>query len=794
MKVQNESALADGSVYVGPNVLLLVPDYQNDYAATLMDDAEDGLRDHVACNQTRQRWENDKSAVERSLSNYSAALGKTFSNRNFPPKPKQSIEDLLFTVALAEYEELQSELGISDAKYMGQSFLECIDDPCGVRDNFLSKAQHKLGYSGSYTRKAYSKAAKRVAEAQIEWAEPVKPQTSKPKDKRPAIVKAMATLAAGLSDTITEQELNTATNKLAARSDFDAVAQANWVDMIVANTPLGRVAAKKILKGSLETARQANKEEADHNIVGVSGHNDQCRYVAKKLVEANKGKKHPRLLRYGYNYSTVRHLAEEGQTDVQILSKDGFNAMVNGCAPFWKVEEKSSRVVPAPPAVARDVMETQMPEIPYLRQVTNYVQFDGEVNLLAKNGYHESAYLYMHLPDDLVMPAFSFVPSKEEVQEAIRILVEEWLADWPFDGYSRREILVACGVEKPATNEVTRPVPPSLLSFLGFVLQPLVRPIIKGPVPGLLITKPEAGTGASLLTDTAIAAVHGKTSTRTMPKDEEERSKQVFAALLAGDPFLFFDNVTGQVDSPVLAALLTSTNYTGRILGKSEEATIPNQTSPIITGNNPRFTRELQRRLSLCRLDAGVAKPEEREPEGGWRHPDIEEWVAQNRGQIIWALCTLVMHWKANDCPKPSGKPLGSYRSWYEVCGGILEAAGLEGWQSNRQMIEQVAGADDDDPMREFVAQWYDVATTKGGALALEGQLAKQLSAFADNREIDLPVARHVVDTERLYKPSAFGQYLGTQAERVFEVDDISVKIEADKKTKNGKPWKLTIL
>lgn len=621
-------------VYVGPNTLLEASQYQDEYAAALMDDATGYLSDLAACQKTRQRWENEQSAVERDLNEFAGALGKTFATRTFPPKPEQTIENIMFSAALAEYEELQSELGIEAedtgqrveaAKHMASVYLECLEDPCGVRDSFLSKTKHKLGFSESHTRKVYAKAAKRVAEAQIEWAVPIKPQTSKPKDKRPAIAKAMATLAAGLSDSITEQELKTATNKLVVRSDFDAVAQANWVDLIVDNTPLGRVAAKKILNESLETARQANKKDGDHNIVGVSGHNDQCRYVVKKLVEANKGKKHPRLLRYGYNYSTVRHLAEEGQTDVQILSKDAFAAMVNGCAPFWKVEEKSSRIVPAPAAVARDVMEAQMPDIPYLRQVTNYVQFDGDVNLLARNGYHETAYLYMHLPDDLELPRVSAEPSPNEVGEAIRILVEEWLADWPFDGYSRREILVACGVEKPATNEMTRPVPPSLLSFLGFVLQPLVRPIIKGPVPGLLITKPEAGTGASLLTDTAIAAVHGKTSTRTMPKDEEERSKQVFAALLAGDPFLFFDNVTGQVDSPVFAALLTSTNYTGRILGKSEEATIPNQTSPVITGNNPRFTRELQRRLSLCRLDAGVAKPEEREPEGGWRHPDIED-------------------------------------------------------------------------------------------------------------------------------------------------------------------------
>ncbi|WJY23043.1 hypothetical protein QTA57_08200 [Fontisubflavum oceani] len=617
-------------------------------------------------------------------------------------------------------------------------------------------------------------------------------QPAKAKGDRSKISQAMDILATGLSSEITELELSNATNKLAARSDFDSIAKVNWVALIVENTPLRRVEAKKIVKESVALASQQDDNAGCY--VGQSDHNEQCSYVIKKLVKGNQKCARPDLMRYGFQLGYVRHLPEEGQTEAQLYSVDAFASLINKLAPFYKIEEKSSRIVPAPSAVVRDVMNTEMPKLPYLRQVTNYVQFDSELNLLAKNTYHKSAYLYMHLPEDFDLPAISDTPTDAEVKQAVSILVEEWLGDWPFDGYTRDEILVSCGIQEPAEGKKVRPVPPSLLSFIGFVLQPLVRPAIKGPVPGLLITKPEAGTGASLLTDTAIVAIHGKTSTRTMPKDEDERRKEVFTALRAGDPFLFFDNVAGQVDSPVLAALLTSTNFTGRILGLSEEATIPNQTSPVITGNNPRFTRELQRRLSLCRLDAGVAKPEDREPEGGWRHADIEEWVLANRGQIVWALCTLVLNWKAKGCPKPAGKPLGSYRSWYEVCGGVLGAASLHGWQSNRKLIEQVAGADDDDPMRELVSQWYDVATTKGGALSMTGEMAKQLAAFADARDIDMPVARHVVDGERLYKPSAFGQYLGTQAERVFEVDGINVKVEAGTKTKHGKPWQLSIV
>lgn len=545
-------------------------------------------------------------------------------------------------------------------------------------------------------------------------------------------------------------------------------------------------------KQAVVDIEDAAKVDVGGNIVGVSDHSDQVGYARCKLAKANH--ETPTTFRYGSGLSKVVTVHEEGTTSAHILPKDGLSAAINACAPFVRMKDGEPRGVPVPSAVVSDLYQEQLP-LPYLRQVSNYPQFDEDVNLLAENLYHESAYLLMRLPDDLVMPKVSEEPSSGELHEAIRLIVEEWLGDFCFDGYTRREILIACGIEEPKENEAKRPVPPSLLSFLAFVLQPLVRPVIgKSPVPALLISKPEAGTGATLLVNTAQNIVHGTTSTRTIPKDEDERRKEVFTALRGGDPFLFLDNVTGSVDSPVLAALLTSTTFTGRILGKSEEISIPNSTSAVITGNNPRFTRELQRRLSLCRLDAGVAMPENREPEGGWRHDDIEEWVMENRGMLLWALCTMVTHWKAKGCPKPLGKPVGSYRAWFEVCGGILHACDLVGFQSNRHLIEQVAGADDDDPMRDLVTQWYEAAMTKGGALALEGQYAKGLAAFADARDIELPVARHVVDGERVYKTTAFGQYLGTQAERVFEVDDISVKIESGTKGKNGKPWGLTIL
>jgi hypothetical protein len=484
---------------------------------------------------------------------------------------------------------------------------------------------------------------------------------------------------------------------------------------------------------------------------------------------------------------------EEGTTSVAILNKDGLRAEINKCTDFQRINEKGDgKGVSTPLDVVSDLMQEQLP-IPYLRGVSTYPQFDADGKFLATNGYHSSPYLFIQMPDDLDLPTVKSAPSDENVHEALHLLIFEWLADFPFDGYTRRDILLACGLEEPLANEAVKPVPTSLANFLAFLLQPLVRPIIGNrPMPATLITKPESGTGASLLVSLVQLLITGKPSVRPpFPSDQDEQRKEVLTALRGGDPFINLDNVVGDMNSPVLAALLTAVNFTGRILGRSEEVSVPNTASTIITGNNPKFTGELQRRLSLVRLDAGVPTPGKR---GGWHLDDIEDWTEKNRGKLLAALATLVMHWQAKERPKPEAAPLASYRDWHNVCGGIVEACGLKGFQSNRDQIEQVAGNDEDDPMREFVAQWYELATKPEGKLELTGQYAKQLAEVADSYDINLPVKRHVVDHERIYKADAFGKYLGPQAERVFAVDGVNLRIESGDKTKSGKPWALVVV
>ncbi len=579
----------------------------------------------------------------------------------------------------------------------------------------------------------------------------------------------------------------------------DEQAQNRLVEGLVANAhvSLGKIPARRLVADAVGDVVSENKpsRKVTGNIINQDDFKDQLAYARAKLEKAHANE--PGLFRYGTRVGRVERVAEEGTTSINVLSKDAMRAEINKVTSFKSINGKGDFKGKATPLdVAGDLFHDHQLPLPYLRGVSTYPQFDADGVFLAKDGYHKSAYLFMQLPDDLVLPNLSTTPTKAEVTGALRLLTEEWLADFPFDGYSRREILVACGLDQPRPGEEAKPVPPSLANFLGFILQMITRAIIGNhPVPATLITKPESGTGASLLVSLVQLLITGKPSVRPpFPKDQDEQRKEVLAALLGGDPFIFLDNVVGNLDSPVLASLLTSTYFTGRILGRSEEVSVPNQASTVITGNNPRFTRELQRRLSLVRLNAGTDHPERRDD---WHLDDIEEWTRANRGELLGALATLVMHWQAQPEKdrKPKGTLLASYRAWYNVVGGVLTACGLgEAFQANRDQIEMVAENDDDDPMREFVGKWFEVATKPGTDLELSGAYAKDLATLASAYGIELPVAKQMVDGERVYKNDAFGKYLGMQVERVFAVDGVNLRIEPGKKTKSGKPWELVVL
>jgi len=119
----------------------------------------------------------------------------------------------------------------------------------------------------------------------------------------------------------------------------------------------------------------------------------------------------------------------------------------------------------------------------------------------------------------------------------------------------------------------------------------------------------------------------------------EEMKKEMLAMFMQSPAMVCYDNVLdgSELNDPMLAKAITSPEFKGRILGKTQEATVPTNTVIAITGNNVTLGADLVRRFVTVALTADVAQPEHRV----YKHPDVVQHCLNNRRRVI-ADCLLI--------------------------------------------------------------------------------------------------------------------------------------------------------
>jgi DNA polymerase family A/uncharacterized protein DUF3854 len=290
-----------------------------------------------------------------------------------------------------------------------------------------------------------------------------------------------------------------------------------------------------------------------------------------------------------------------------------------------------------------------------------FVREDGTV--VTEPGYDETTRT-MLIPDEvfagLTVPED---PSPEEITAARKLLLTEWLGDFPFD------------------DDVDR----------ANVLALLVTPAIRGMVPKVplaVIDGLQMGVGKNLLAD-SILTVYTGTAAEPMnwvPEADELR-KQITAAFRTGAEFFVFDEAHTLEGAP-LAQALTASTWQDRILGVSTMANFPNVITWMSLGNNVQVRGDLTRRVYRIALRPRYANPQDRKAET-FRHPgtsglDLGSWTRKHRRELMTAILTLVRAWFAQGCPRPKrGVSFGSFEVWEKITGGIVETAGLTGFLDN---------------------------------------------------------------------------------------------------------------
>lgn len=402
------------------------------------------------------------------------------------------------------------------------------------------------------------------------------------------------------------------------------------------------------------------------------------REAVKALVANNEP---PKLFNRNGEISKVAQIWDkdkQNQAFTQPIIKPVNEASLRGylarSADFVKAREVNgeTKYYPTSPSMetVRDILSLDDLPFPLLRGIVQApaVRWDGTLTL--KPGYDTATSLYYAPEPGFSLPDIPDTPTSADIKNSIQQLCEI-IIDFPFDG------------------------PASFANFLAAILTPVLRDLIPGPVPMLLIDKPSQGTGASLLAGLNSIITTGRNSyVTTAPEGrqkEDEWRKRITSILSDGLPLVVIDNLEAVFNSPTLCALLTSENWSDRILGRNEIVNLQHRTCWLATGNNIRLAGDLPRRCYKVRLDANLARPWQRHS-SEFKHPHLLKFVKQNRGALLAAIYTIARAWIIAGRPAAAAAPpMGSFEEWRDVIGGMLEFAGVNGFLGNVSEIYENA-------------------------------------------------------------------------------------------------------
>lgn len=375
---------------------------------------------------------------------------------------------------------------------------------------------------------------------------------------------------------------------------------------------------------------------------------------------------------------------ETGRPVFEILTIDRMRHVVARAAPWksrrvdrhGKVVEKD---VPPPLDVIKDILATPADKMP-LPVVTGIVEvptFAADGTLCDRPGYNPENRTYYAPPPGLVIPKIPERPTEEDVRRARELLMEP-INEMKFAGDADMTHTLALGI------------------------LPYVRDLVGPYTPIHLFDAPIHGSGKTKSATVMLMPAMGDIQFVTQTDDEEFR-KRLTTMAISGRTVFFLDNVTRSLNSAVLSSAITGATWTDRVLGRSGEISVPNRMIWVVTGNNVMLSGELTRRGVHIRIDPDTDQPWLRT---GFRIPNLEGWVRENRARMVAAALTLVRAWIVGGRVPFSGAPIGGLESWSNTVGGILENAGVGGFLSN--LTELYEAADVENLIwREFVLAWW---------------------------------------------------------------------------------------
>ena len=477
----------------------------------------------------------------------------------------------------------------------------------------------------------------------------------------------------------------------------------------------------------------------------VITNNAQLRTKASSLWAGVHTNNQPRRI-FSFNGAIARINEENAKIEILDINtaKYVFARLVN-----WMQEGKNEWGTHVDPAlnVINDALATHKPPLPELTQVVSIPVVTSQGRLITEPGYDAESGIY-YAAEPGCLPQINSAATKEDALDALKWINDEILVDFPF----------ADAASKAAAISVA--------------ILPFVRHLINGQTPLYLLEKPAAGTGATTLGLALCYPFTGKEiPVTTWTTHEDERRKQITAHLASGGGPIFYDNMSGYINSDVLASALTIKNWSDRILATSKQVEFPINSTWLATGNNPEFHAQILRRIASIRLVSLMEDPTQRT---NWRHADLLHWISTHRTEYVEKILTIVMAWLNEGMPEFQGKPLASYVSWSSVMGGILEFVEVPGFLENVD-LKKAAMDNETQVIREFIQAWWEEYE---GAPKSPTDILTDFSAMEVTGNWDAPTRQGQV--------TKVGRWMAHLKDRVFAIGSTTVQV-----THNGRKYYL---
>lgn len=312
---------------------------------------------------------------------------------------------------------------------------------------------------------------------------------------------------------------------------------------------------------------------------------------------------------------------------------------------------KSEGVAPAhPPTWLAPQVEARRAwdAIPVLQGITTIPVLRSDGSVFQTPGYDTRTGMY-YQPSCEVPQIPDAIP--RDAVEVARTLLSEVVQDFPFE------------------------LPIHQAAWFAALFTVVVRLAFDGPTPLFLVDANSRGAGKSLLVQLIARICQGRALPASTYSDKpEEVRKLITSVAMAAEQIACLDNLSGPFGCAPLDAALTSTRWRDRLLATNEITDLPLFTVWFATGNNVRVVGDTPRRIVHIRLEVLEEQPEIR---SGFRHPNLEAWVMEHRGQLVGAVLTIVAAYIRSGKPEQGLSALGSYEGWSGLVRSSLVWAGL---------------------------------------------------------------------------------------------------------------------